>query len=47
MITSQRVIIYRTEMNNEETDYEVLTEYDFSSIASVVIIGLFLSLIHF
>ncbi len=40
MITSQRVIIYRTDINNQdEFDYEIVNVYDFSSIANVVVIG--------
>jgi hypothetical protein len=40
MITSQRVIIYRTDIDNQdEFDYEIVNVYDFSSIANVVVIG--------
>jgi hypothetical protein len=39
MITSQRVIIYRTDITQDESDYEITDEYDFSSIANVVLIG--------
>lgn len=41
MITSQRVIIYRTDTNHDEFDYEITHVYDFSSIANVVVIGLY------
>jgi hypothetical protein len=39
MITSQRVIIYRTDTTQDEYDYEITNVYDFSSIANVVAIG--------
>jgi hypothetical protein len=39
MITSQRVIIYRTDTNQDEFDYEITHVYDFSAIANVVVIG--------
>jgi len=39
MITSQRVIIYNTETNQDELDYEITHVYDFSSIANVNVIG--------
>jgi hypothetical protein len=39
MITSQRVIIYRTDTNQDEFDYEITNVFDFSSIANVVVIG--------
>jgi hypothetical protein len=39
MITSQRVIIYRTEIEHDEFDYELVTEYEFGSISQVDIIG--------
>ena len=39
MITSQRVIIYRTDTNHDELDYEITNVFDFSSIANVVVIG--------
>ncbi|CAF2761002.1 unnamed protein product [Rotaria sp. Silwood2] len=38
MITSQRVIIYRTETNEDESDYEITEVYDFSSIINVLVI---------
>ncbi|CAF0865083.1 unnamed protein product [Adineta ricciae] len=38
MITSQRIIIYRTATNQDESEYEVIHDFDFSSIANVVII---------
>ncbi|CAF3384667.1 unnamed protein product [Rotaria sp. Silwood1] len=38
MITSQRVIIYRTETNQDESDYEITEVYDFSSIINVLVI---------
>lgn len=39
MITSQRVIIYRTDTNQDELDYEVTNMFDFGSITNVVVIG--------
>jgi hypothetical protein len=39
MITSQRIIIYRTDTNQDEFDYEITNVYDFSTIANVVVIG--------
>lgn len=39
MITSQRVIIYRTDTNQDEFDYEITNEFDFSAISNVVVIG--------
>ena len=39
MITSQRVIIYRTNIDQDEFDYEVMNVYDLSSIAEVALIG--------
>ncbi|CAF1602704.1 unnamed protein product [Rotaria magnacalcarata] len=38
MITSQRVIIYRTETNQDETDYEITEVYDYSAVSNVVVI---------
>ena len=39
MITSQRVIIYRTDTNQDEFDYEITNVFDFSSIANTFVIG--------
>ena len=39
MITSQRVIIYRTNIDQDEFDYEVMNVYDLSSIAEVALVG--------
>ncbi|UJR35531.1 hypothetical protein I4U23_028285 [Adineta vaga] len=38
MITSQRIIIYRTDTSQDESDYEIMHDFDFSSIANVVVI---------
>lgn len=40
MITSKRVIIYRTDTTQEEFDYEIVDVYDFRSIANVYIAGI-------
>ena len=40
MITSKRVIIYRTETTQEEGDYEITHVYDFRTIAKVHIAGI-------
>lgn len=39
MITSQRVIIYRTDIKQDESDYEWITEYHFNNLDSVLIKG--------
>ncbi|CAF0789547.1 unnamed protein product [Rotaria sordida] len=38
MITSQRVIIYRTDTNQDESDYEITDIYDLSSIINALVI---------
>ncbi len=44
MITTQRVIIYRTDDDPDLFNFEIINSYDFSTSMTVIPIGLFLFL---
>ena len=47
MITSQRIIIYRSETNQDESDYEIVNSFDFSSIGSISVVGEYFLLLEY